>query len=78
MPAHNDLIEGRAAIEEALRTELDYFVELRRVVGEHLASGLERTRSFVAARRTWANAAARIWVRSPARTPTTRAGCSRS
>ena len=40
VPAHNDLIEGRAAIEEALRTELDYFVELRRVVGEHLASAL--------------------------------------
>lgn len=40
VPAHNDLIEGRAAIEEALRTELDYFAELRRVVGEHLACGL--------------------------------------
>lgn len=39
VPAHNDLIEGRDAIEAAIRAELDYFAELRRVVGAHLADG---------------------------------------
>lgn len=40
VPAHNDLIEGRADIEAAIQTELDYFTELRRVVGQALEDGL--------------------------------------
>ncbi|MEL6428799.1 MAG: MBL fold metallo-hydrolase [Planctomycetota bacterium] len=39
LPAHNALIEGRAQIESAVRTELDYFRDLRAEIERRVTAG---------------------------------------